>query len=71
VARSRWLQVKDNGANCGYCLLYKGRENWIIVLLEESQRAKQGKKWKREREGKKDKQRNKRKEYVLKRVSQS
>jgi hypothetical protein len=27
--------VKENGANCGYCLLYKRRENWITVLLEE------------------------------------
>jgi hypothetical protein len=53
MARSGWLQVKENGANCGYCLLYKRRENWIIVLAQESQKAKQGKKWNRETEGKK------------------
>jgi hypothetical protein len=30
--------VKENGANCGYCFLYKRRENWINVLLEESRK---------------------------------
>jgi hypothetical protein len=59
VERSLWLQVDENGANCGHCLRYKRRENWLTVLLEESQKGKRGKKWKMERGEEKIKERKK------------